>query len=769
MANSEERYSLEEILAEFKQPGGANIPARTAEKLPSAAEPAPAAEGPAISEEEMRRQEEALAAKMDARRKTKTAADPSEKEPSVEETILTTVDQVKREKAAMPQEAQTAPQRQITMKFPAVKEMRKQAEARPKQEPLKFEPYARSAPKAGEKAPGDSAPWRTATPAQGNRVAEHKAENREPRLRTFDLSSEDFSPEAAAFDPEEPENRRPRRRLSYDRVNRPVEDAGQAVTKLGKRLGGMAARLLLFFPVIVTSLYLTAAASHGLPMPAGYSFAEQPMIHLGVLAFCQFVSLILCHESTVGGLWRLVMGRPTMDTALTLAGLVNLAYCGTAAFLPQWLVGVPYVCVSVVTGFFALLAKRQRYEALRRSYKALNMGTTPTGVKLYTDGKAQDLAVKTQSGVDVDTAAFSEPDFTERYAGVYTPIILVLAVALSVVASVGKGETFRLLWCLSALFSVSTPMCLLLSSSAGAKRLGKKLYTSGSVIVNARAAGRLAKSHAAVLRDADLYPAGSVKITGMKIAENQEPELVVGCAASLLQEVGGGLSRAFTEFARQMYIVPNKARELRFFDTRGIAATVGGRYVQLGTASYLMRMGIRVTEGLKLQNSIFIAIDSQFAGIFSMRHEVQTPVYGAFGLLKHGKIRPVLALRDTTQTQSTVETAFELRRDTAYQPPLEERLRYSAASFGKEEETLALLSRDGLMPFAEVLSAAKKWRRSARQSCVMGTLCALFGMLLLAFLTGEGAVGAASPFNVLAYLLLWSLPAKLMRGIVNRL
>ena len=774
MANSEERYSLEEILAEFKLSGEVNTAAQTAEKLPPAAEPASGTESPSISDEEMRRQEEALAAKMDARRKAKEAVRPPKEEPSVEETILNTVDQVKREKAAMPPEERMTAQGQITMKFPAVKEMRKQAESRPKQEPLKFEPYARSAPKAeekaGEKAPRDSAPWRTATPAQGHRVAEHKEEKKEPRLRTFDLSSEDFSPESAAFDPEEPENaRRPRRRLSYDRVNRPVEDAGQAALKLGKRLGGMAARLLLFFPIIVTSLYLTAAAGYGLPMPAGYTFAEQPMIHLGVLAFCQLMSLILCHESTVGGLWRLVMGRPTLDTALTLAGLINLAYCGVAAFLPQWLVGVPYVCVTAVSGFFALLSKRQRYEALRRNYKALNMGTAPTGVKLYTDGKAQDLAVKTQSGVDVDTAALAEPDFTERYAAVYSPIALVLAVALSLVASVGKGETCRLLWSLSALLSVSTPMCLLLSSSAGAKRLGKKLYTSGSMIINARAAGRLAKSHAAVLRDADLYPAGSVKITGMKIAENQEPELVVGCAASLLQEVGGGLSRAFTEFARQMFIVPNKAKELRFFDTRGIAATVGGKYVQLGTASYLMRMGIRVTEGLKLQNSIFIAIDSQFAGIFSMRHEVQTPVYSAFGLLKHGKIRPVLALRDTTQTQNTVEEAFELRRDTAYQPPLEERLRYSASSFGKEEETLALLSRDGLMPFAEVLSAAKKWRKSARQSCVMGTLCALFGMLLLAFLTGEGAVNAASPFNVLAYLLLWSLPAKLMRGIVNRL
>lgn len=245
--------------------------------------------------------------------------------------------------------------------------------------------------------------------------------------------------------------------------------------------------------------------------------------------------------------------------------------------------------------------------------------------------------------------------------------------------------------------------------------------------------------------------------------------MVVGCAASLLQEVGGGLAKAFVEFARQMYIVPNKARELRFFDTRGIAATVSGKYVQLGTASYLMRMGIRVTEGLKLKNSIFIAIDSQFAGIFSMHYEVQTPVYAAFGLLKQAKVRPVLALRDTNQTQSAVESRFELRRDTAYQPDLEERLRYSAASFGREEETLALLSRDGLMPFAEVLCAAKKWRKAALQGCVLGTLCALCGMLILAYLTGSGAAQAADPMNVLAYLLLWSLPVKLLRGIVTRL
>ena len=42
-------------------------------------------------------------------------------------------------------------------------------------------------------------------------------------------------------------------------------------------------------------------------------------------------------------------------------------------------------------------------------------------------------------------------------------------------------------------------------------------------------------------------------------------------------------------------------------------------------------------------------------------------------------------------------------------------------------------------------------------------------MLILAYLTGQGAAIAADPLNVVVYLLLWSLPVKLIRGIITRL
>lgn len=795
--SEEERYSLEDILLEFGQHQTGPAPERPDKSVPTAAEPirkpaepTPAeAAPPQAPEEDMRAQEAALAARMRARRqKLEVARAEAAVAGEAGRIIADTVEQAKRERHAAPEES-AAGHGQVTMKFPAVQEMMRQSEESPPKpeelqpEPLNFAAFTkREVPPRKAPAPPTeedirrsrtSAPWRT-TAEPGKHHRQPQEEKPQPRMRTIDLTAGqsrlEFAPDPEAFDPEEPEEPvKPRRRLPYDLMNRPQEDAGQAVSQLSKRLGGMAARLLLFFPVMLTTLYLTAAATHGLPIPGGITYEAYPAYHLGVLALCQLFSLMLAHECTLSGLWRLFHGRPTLDTLVTLSGLVSLGYCVTAALLPNWRMGLPYVCVNTVTGFFALLSKRQRCEALRRSYKALTMGTAPSGVKLYSDGKLQNLAVKTQSGVDVEPQMLSLPDFTERYSGFFAPLAIVLAVALAMSSTVLKEDALHFLWSLSAILSVSSPMCLLLSSSASGKRLGKKLYTSGSMLLNAAAAGRLARSRWAVLRDADLYPAGAVKITGMKIAENQEPEMVVGCAASLLQEVGGGLSKAFVEFARQMYIVPNKARELRFFDTRGIAATVSGKYVQLGTASYLMRMGIRVTEGLKLKNSIFIAIDSQFAGIFSMHYDVHTPVYAAFGLLKQARIRPVLALRDTNQTQAAVESRFELRRDTVLQPELEERLRYSASAFGREEDTLALLSRDGLLPFAEVLCAAKKWRLAARTGCILGTACALCGMLILAFLTGKSAVLAADPLKVLAYLVLWSLPAKLIRGIITKI
>ncbi len=798
MAKSEDdlQFSLEEILAEFGRDTGAAPPGKQIENP----EPQPAApEEAAVPEPEKKEiQEEppkpepppTLEDKLKAMHVRVETADlekqaEERRRAAVQAAKTAQKEKPKREAPPVSDEfpwpsegshAAKKPQRKpLTFPTERVKEKHAAEKAEQKLREQPAEKSVKPESKPVKKPPVQKdAPWRTeperpsakrpAPAAEGKRLAD---EPRQEQRETGKKPKREKRPHAVPLEDEAP--RKPKVRLPYDRINRPADDAGAMGARLGKRLGSMAVRLMVMILPVLAAIYLTGAAKGVFPVPMGLTFESVPKYYYGALAGLQLIVLLLAFEVTASGLWRLIRLRPTLDTVVTLSALVSEVYCVLPILSDRWTAGFPYICVTVLTCFFAMLSKRQRYEWLRRSYKALSLGTAPSGVKLYSDGKVQRMALRTQSGVDVDLTDLAEYDDTERFACYYSPIVLVLCAAAAFSATVAKGWTDGLIWSLSAVLAVAAPAGLLLSSSAPGKKLGKALYTSGSMIVNASAAGKLAKAASVVVRDADLYPTGSVYITGMKIADNQDPEVVVGCAASILQEVGGGLSKAFQEFARQQYIVPAKAKELRFFDTRGVSATVAGRYIQLGTASYLMRMGIDVTEGLKLKNSIFIAIDSRFAGIFSMRYEAQTPVYSAFGLLRQAKIRPVLALRDTTQTQNAVENRFDLRRNTTFVPDLEERLSYSAGAFGREEETLALLTRDGLLPLAEVLSCAKKWKRAARASRILGTVCAVVGVLILAFLTGRSAIQAAEPFNVLVYLLLWALPAKMIRGIITRI
>jgi len=575
--------------------------------------------------------------------------------------------------------------------------------------------------------------------------------------------------ETYADDVEEAEEKPPRPRLQYDFINVPYEDAAAAVKALDKKIMSMAARLLLMIPLMVVSTYMTVCMPLGLPMPFGFSYTAYPFYYL--LAFCvlQALALLICADVTAAGLWRLVRGRPTLDTLVLFGSLCAMAHTISVIVKPEWGGYLPYSCVAVVTCFFALMAKRQRAQALKRTYKASLLGAAPTAVKVVHLPDGQCMAVKTGDNAYVEPEEFACQDITERVSEFYAPLAMVASVAFAAVASFGRGNGNAFLWALSAIASVTAPGCLLLSSSMPAKKLTKKLFTSGSVLINTARSKALSKCDSVRLTDSDLFSAGSVSINGMKIAGNLKVEKVVGFACAMVQEIDGGLSKAFVDFARRQYYPLYRADDIHFYESGGMTAHIEGCDVMMGSASFLMRMGVRVTEGLKLKNSIFIAIDSVFAGVFSMKYGVHPQPYAAFRLLRHLRLRPWLAVRDFNLTQAFVEKQFDLHRDSTEHPDLQQRVELSEPNVGKEAQTLALLSRDGMLPFTEAIAAAKKMRRAARINLALALSAAVIGMLLMYFLTANLEAASATPYNVLLYLLLWLVPTWLISALITKM
>ena len=619
---------------------------------------------------------------------------------------------------------------------------------------------------AREAAKPQTAPWRTrpGKPAQKPAPAELEEDTQE-----FEVVLEAPSPDSGAIEPDlgAQGDERPGE-IVYDFINQIYSDAQTAVRILDKHIAAMSARVLLMVPLLLLATYMTVCLPQGWPIPKGFSYIERPYLYLFVFALIHVFCIALSAEVTAAGLMRLLRLRPTLDTLVLFSQLCILAHNVSVIMAPRWGGYLPFTCVGALTCLLALLAKRQRAEGLRRTYRASLMGTVPAAVKRM-DVDGLKMAVKTETGAWVEMETIARLDPTERLGRIVAPIAMAAIVGLALAASFGReaGQLFP--WSLAAISAACAPVSLVLSASLPAKWLGKKLMTSGSGLINAERTRRLAKCDVTVLRDGDIFPAGAVDISSMKVAQNYRLEAVLGCATALTAEVGGGLARAFAEFSRQQYIPPLRAENLRFFESGGLSAQVDGHLVLLGNASFLMRMGVRVTEGVKLPSSLFIAIDGGFAGIFSLKYSVQSQAYAAFRLLRAGRITPLIATRDVNITQAYVESRFELRAGSTEFPEMNARIRLSESSLGGESDTLAFLSRDGFLPFSEAVLAAKRQRRATRFGQVIGLMALVAGLLLMYFLASNFKVASAAPHYVLLFLLLWLVPSWVGGALFTRM
>ncbi len=591
------------------------------------------------------------------------------------------------------------------------------------------------------------APWRTQAPDDWE-----PEENDEP----LPLEEDD--------EDEPPEPERP-----YDFSNPAMDDAEQGISYCSSKTASLSARILFMFPLLALSVYMTLAPTLALPLPPGCTYADRPFLYLLVLCAAEICAMLLASDVTGAGFYRLVVLRPTLDSAVLFSCLCTLAHAVSIIVKPEWGGYLPYCCISVLTCMLATIAKRQRAEALKRTYKICQLATAPTAVKRLRaeDGKGF-VAVKAQQGAYPDVERIAGMSRTERVATLYSPVAIAACVALAAVASFGQGQGSRFLWALAALASACVPFPLLFASTSPARRVGKKLFTSGAALLGSRGAEKLARCRSAALRDGDLFPAGSVTITGIKLASNRNMEEIIGTAAAVFAACGSGVGKAFDDFARQQYAPQKTASDFRFFETGGLSATVDGHYVLAGSPSFLLRMGVRVTLGSKLADGLFLAIDSAFVGVFTVKYAVQPQVFSAFRVLQRCKLRPLLATLHFGLTQALVEKRFELRRDWAEYPELARRAALAEPECGRSEEPLAVLSRDSTMAFAEAAGGARQLRRAERVGIVIGLISAALGIGLMYFLAASFKVSSATPYNVLLFLLLWQVPALLCGLLITK-
>lgn len=562
------------------------------------------------------------------------------------------------------------------------------------------------------------------------------------------------------------EEEKPKRVLPYDIISGFEEDFTLGAKHCSKKIIKYSALFGLSIPVAIVACIISFIHNFDLsavPYIPDMLTVIQPFEPL-ILLVCQGLSMLLALEIIVSGIYKCIMLAPNLDTVTAVHSIVICAY-NIQSVLTQNYTYIPYTAISCVVLMLAIRSKRMKLIIHKRNYTAAALSATPVAVKI-SPSKNGYIASKAPLKNDVPCQNIAQMSCGESASMIFVPFMLTLPAILAALSCKAKGDFSTFLLDYSALMSVSLPFGFITASSRMEYKLSKKLFASGSAFVDNSKLRKLNQVKTAVVTDSDIFPAGSVEITGMKVLGNNSIDTVISYATAIFEQVGGGAYKAFYDIGKSRYVNFKKAKNLHFYESGGISAVIGSENVLLGNASFLMRMGVNITHGINVKNNIFLSINSTVNAVFTVRFHEAPNTFNAFRIFRRNKVKPILASLDFQVNPMLVEQTFDLSPDFIIYPDIDDRIILSGSSYADEEDPVALLSRDNMHSFAEIIAYGKALYRASRFNLFFSFLCLAFGLGLVYFLVSKNEFLVISPYNSFLYLVLWYIPV-LMRNISN--
>lgn len=538
-----------------------------------------------------------------------------------------------------------------------------------------------------------------------------------------------------------------------------IRDPHAAQRYCKKRARSLARRSILVLIFGLLALYITIGGGMGLPLPGVMQFAAHPYLTIMALVMLQFAAMFAGLDVFSVGIYNLFSGKADRSSLVVCSLIASLLH-GVTMLLLRWSVLLPYCAISILLLFAQMHEEKARLAGRYRAYKTATLGSRPTGVYAHHDTRDH---VRRSVKYRMEHAKpflreMERNDHIDIFERIYTPLAIAAALVFAVIASFASGAPDRFFWVLSAVLSISAPFGILLAFGAAYRNVSRKLLAEGAAMPSARQASRLCRVKEAVLRDGDIFPAGSITVEEIRNFGSYTPEKLLAYASAVTDGQGLEIGRVLSESLREQYGRPMRASNVTHYESGGISADIAADSVLVGTASFLSKLGIRQPDSNARNSVIYVVINSQIAGEITLAYHPTAQTYGAIHAFTRLKIRPVIAARDFNISPAMIETMFEMKHGTTDAIDPARIAEISDPRYADRDAVGAILSKDGAMPLAAVQHAADQLVGALRANLLIGTVAGICGMLLMFYLTYHNAQEAVEPKNVLLYLLLWYVP-----------
>ncbi len=543
-----------------------------------------------------------------------------------------------------------------------------------------------------------------------------------------------------------------------------LEDAiklyGSGIVSLRRRTW-----IAAFFCLVMA--YFTLAGDMKLALPRVF-FENQPVLVLFFILM-QLIVLFLGVDIFVTGLFDLFKGRIGAESLVSIASLTAIADSIAIAMSGSRALGLPFCTVTSFSMVCAMWGTRLGKSAFRRTFKV--MGSTQLPIIVSAEWEKADVGIvltKKPGSSKGFILKCTESDLAERVYSRMAPLLIIASLVFSVLSSVVKAQGHAFLHSLSAMTAVSASFSALLAFNMPFQSISRLLSGSGAAIAGWSGACDIRDAVAMVVKDSDLFPENTLSLNGVKLFSGHSAEKVISYTGSMILASGSGLTRVFSDLLKEYACAIYRVDQFSCYEGGGIGAMIKGDNVLVGSAAFMNLMGVRLSHNLNIRSAVFTAINNELAGVFIINYTPAAPVQFALLNLIRSKITPLFAVRDFNITPSMVIGKFQIPKEDLEFPTFEARYNLSADSEDRGIKPAAIMSREGLGHFVELVWGGRQLKSLTTVSTAISVLGSVIGLLIMFFLCWTGAFRSGSPSNTLIFMLCWLLPVLMLTGAGSR-
>lgn len=493
------------------------------------------------------------------------------------------------------------------------------------------------------------------------------------------------------------------------------------------------------------------------------------------------VSIGMSYKTIGSGLRALFAAKANADSGVAVAAIAALVQTISSVFFRDRLSeGGLYLYAPVVSAllFMNSAGKLTMLRRIHSNFRFVTSREQKYAVRTYDDYNTslkmtKDCVVEKPLIAYQSRAGFLKrflelsyaPDPSETSSQLLAPLGLISSLVLCIACLLITKDVPMSIGALTAACCACVAAGNMLSVNLPISNLCKTVRRAGGMVVGHKAVETFGDVNAVIADAGELFPTGTVVLSGIKQFGNQVmTEDAIMCATALVKEAGGPLLGVFEQVISDTEDMLPQVERISYESGAGIVGRVDGRAVYIGNRGLLINhrleappreIEIQHTSGGK--DLLYLAVDAEVVAMLVLTYSADRRKKNELQRLEDSGISVLVRTSDPNVNATQVSKLFGI--DSASVGILDGQLGDTARQLLTSEPPRAdavAATKGRMESMMSLVAACVEQKRTTGMLVAVQSAAVILGFVLVAFMACFGEIRRVSAFLLFAFQLFWT-------------